>query len=88
MSNQSEYSILNETSGLGLIPIRAFDNKYIYNYVDNQRMQSVLFAANALDLNRHFTGISQIVDQNAITTNLDDNNWLNSNTIQRNGDFI
>ncbi len=78
MKNGSDESfhIVNETSGIGYTPLKAYDTKYLYNYV---RQTNTLYTAAALDLNRHFTSINRISEQSTVSTNLDDSNWLHSN---------
>ena len=73
--------MINETSGIGYSPLRAYENKYIYNYVDNDDKVKYLYTDNSIDLNRYFSSINRVFDQdNRISTNVDDNNWLNSKT--------
>jgi hypothetical protein len=67
--------VSNETSGLGYSPLRGFENKYVYNYIDTN---NYLFTANTIDLNRYFTSINKETDQDRISTNMHDNNWLHS----------
>ncbi|CAF0729646.1 unnamed protein product [Brachionus calyciflorus] len=64
--------IINETSGIGQAPLKAYESKYAYNFV-NER----LYTANSIDLNRFFTSINGLYDQDRISTNVDDNNWIN-----------
>ncbi|RNA40880.1 Semaphorin [Brachionus plicatilis] len=64
--------IINETSGVGQAPLKAYESKYAYNYANNR-----LYAANSIDLNRFYTSINGLYDQDRITTNVDDNTWLN-----------
>ena len=69
------FQVINETSGSGITPLRPFDAKYVYNYIETSQN---LYTANSLDLNRHFTSINRIFEQNTISTNFDDTNWLYS----------
>jgi hypothetical protein len=71
--NKKSAFVINETSGIGFSPIRAYENKYAYNYVDSTK---TLYTANSIDLNRYFTSINKAYDQDRISTNVDDNNWL------------
>ncbi len=70
--------ILNETSGIGFSPLRAYENKFAYNYVPQN---NYLFIANTFDLNRYFTSINRLIDQDSVDTNVNDNNWLYSKLI-------
>ena len=64
--------VLNETSGLGYSPLKAYENKYVYNLIDKKH----LYTANTIDLNRYFTSINRFIKQEQIGTNVDDDNWL------------
>ena len=74
-TNLENSVVLNETSGLGYSPLRAYENKYVYNYIEKSKF---LYTANTIDLNRYFTSINKDVDQFRISTNMHDNNWLHS----------
>lgn len=76
--------VSNETSGLGYSPLRGFENKYVYNYID---ANNYLFTANTIDLNRYFTSINKETDQDRISTNMHDNNWLHSKSHTYNNNF-
>ncbi len=73
--------MINETSGIGYSPLRAYENKYIYNYVNTDKTNKYLYTANSIDLNRYFSSINRVFDQDKISTNVDDNNWLYSNKL-------
>jgi hypothetical protein len=62
-----------EMSGIGYSPLRAYENKYVYNYVQKNKL---LYTANSIDLNRYFTSINRLSGQERISTNVDDTNWL------------
>lgn len=66
---------LNESSGVGYVPLRANENKYIYNFVEEN---NYLYTGNSIDLNEFFSSINLQSDQYKISTNVDDNNWINS----------
>jgi len=65
-----------EISGIGYSPLRAHENKYVYNYVEKNKL---LYTANSIDLNRYFTSINRLSGQEKISTNVDDTNWLHRN---------
>ena len=68
----------NESSGIGIAPLRAFEKNYVYNYISEKRY---LFSANSIDLNRHFTSINRLnMDDESylISTNIDDRGWIHS----------
>ena len=71
--NLDEAIVLNETSGVGFSPLRAYENKYVYNRIE---ANNFLYTANTIDLNRHFTSINRQNGQERVSTNVDDNNWL------------
>lgn len=66
---------LNETSGLGYSPLKAHENKYVYNQIHKKNL---LFTANTIDLNRYFTSINRYINQEQIATNVNDDSWINS----------
>ena len=70
-------SFLNETSGLGYSPLKAYENKYVYNLIIQQKSK-FLFTGNTIDLNRYLTSINRNIKQEQVGTNVDDNNWIHS----------
>lgn len=77
-SNENSLSravFLNETSGLGYSPLKAHENKYVYNRI---QQKNFLFTANTIDLNRYFTSINRYTKQEQIATNVNDDGWINS----------
>lgn len=67
--------VLNETSGLGLSPLKAYENNYFYHYDEDR---SNLYTGNSIDLNGYFTSVNRLGEQDRLTTNVDDNNWIYS----------
>jgi len=73
--NLNSLGFLNETSGLSYSPLKAYENKYVYNLVGGKD----LFTGNSIDLNRYLTSISRNPRQDQeVGTNLDDKNWIDS----------
>jgi hypothetical protein len=68
-------SEFNETSGIGYSPLRAYESKYVYNYVEKNRY---LYTANSIDVNRYFTSINRFNEQDRVSTNVDSAAWLHS----------
>ena len=73
--NGRETSEFNETSGIGYSPLRAYESKYVYNYVEKN---GYLYTANSIDVNRYFTSINRFNEQDRVSTNVDSAAWLHS----------
>lgn len=66
-------AVINETSGVAYSPIKAFESTYFYNYDSDS---GNLYTGNSIDLNRYFTSLNRLGDQDRLSTNVDDNNWI------------
>ena len=70
---------LNETSGLGYSPLKAYENKYVYNLIGGREKSNSLFTGNSIDLNRYLTSVRRNAKQDQeVGTNVDDRNWMDS----------
>ncbi len=66
-------SHFNEFTVSAYFPMKAIDNKFIYNYVNRK-----LYSAYSFEQSNPFYSSTINQDINLIVTNTDDNNWLNS----------
>lgn len=55
-------------------PLKAYESTYFYDY---DSATGNLYTGNSIDLNRYFTSLNRLGnDEDRLTTNVDDNNWI------------